>query len=312
MLDYLKVFILLVVVAAVSGVIVMKVAMYQTGEPIGAPDIRGKRIIPALEALDKSGLYLKVVRLDFSTTTPKDRIISQNPAPKEMIKKGRDVRVVISRGSRNVLAPKLTGSSILRAEKVLAKNGIKIRKRVRVYSDEPKNTVLAQKPEPQTSVIRGDAMTLLVSAGPYPVYLMTPDFIDEPVSAAMKTVKALDLKMSRVTYESSEKAERGVVISQSPPYGSRTLKNSFVALVVSEGAAEVSEEPATFSFLYYTVPDGPSAMSVLVTQENEDGEKEVYSRIHQPGASFSLLVQVKGATIVKIFVNNKLAEVRSY
>jgi serine/threonine-protein kinase len=312
MLDYLKIFILLIAVAVVSGVIVMKVAIFQAGEPISAPDVVGKEIIPALESLDKAGLYLKIVRLEFSPTAPKDRIISQNPPPGETIKKGRDVRVVISRGSKNVIIPSLVGSSLLRAESVMAKNGIKIRKRIKVYSEKSEGEILAQKPAPQTTLVRGDAMTLLVSAGAYPEYLMTPEFVDQPVASTMERIKELDLKMSRVTYETSDKIERGIVLSQSPPFGARTLKGSFVSMVVSKGAAETSEEPATFSFLYYTIPGGPSAVSVSITQENDDGEKEVYHRIHQPEDTISLLVQVKGETIVKIFMDDEFAEVRRY
>ena len=84
--EYLKAFALFIAVAVVSGVIVMKIAMITGGEAVKIPDIRGKEIIPALEALSVNGLHLKVTRLDFDSTIPKDRIISQKPQPGQTLK----------------------------------------------------------------------------------------------------------------------------------------------------------------------------------------------------------------------------------
>jgi len=312
MLDYLKTFILLTAVAVVSGVAVMKFAMYQGGEVTPAPNVTGQQIIPALERLDQSGLYLKVVRLDYSTTTPKDRIISQQPAAGDNIKKGRDVRVVISRGSKNVIAPDLIGSSLIRAESILSRNSVKVRKKALAYSTKPERTIIAQKPAPHSPMLRGDAITLLLSAGPAPRYIGAPDFVHEPVKVALSEVKKLDLRVSRVTYKPSEEIERGHVVSQDPPAGARMERNSFVALAVSEGSGEESDQPATFSFLYYTAPDGPASMKVALFLENADGEKEIYNRVHRPGETVSVLVAVKGKTAVKIFVDNELTEVRRF
>ncbi len=312
MLNIFRMFTLLCAVAVVSGVIVMKIAMYQGGESITTPDISGKRIIPALETLEKAGLYLKVVRLDFSPSITKDRIISQNPVRGEKTKKGRDVRVIVSRGSKETLAPTLTGASLNMAESILTRNGIKTRKKVYMHADTPANTILAQKPLAQTTMSRGDAMTLLVSLGKAPEYIMAPDFIDQPISYAMERLKSINLKISRVTYKPSPFKERGYVLSQDPPFGTKVKKGSFISLLVSEGVAEGADDPATFTFLYYTIPDMPSAVKVSIFQENLDGEDEVYNRVHRPGDTLSLLVRIKGHTTVKIFINNELAEARRY
>jgi serine/threonine-protein kinase len=312
MTDYLKMFALMVAVAVTAGVIVMKISIFQAGEPIAVPAVAGKEVIPALELLDRSGLYLKVVRLDYSSVVPKDRIISQDPLPGERVKKGRDVRVVISRGTKNVLAPELAGSSIRRAETILAKNGINIRKRMQVYSNEPEGTILAQKPAAQSILVRGDAVTLVISSGPYPEYVDAPDLIGAPVNDAMGQVKSLGVKISQVSYEPSPGASRGVVLTQSPIPGAKMRNSTFMSMVVSEGVASTQDHPATMAFLYFTVPDGPSSATVSVTQDNVEGEKEIYNRIHRPGDTFSILVTVKGATTAKIFLNGELAEARTY
>ncbi len=312
-IEYFKAFLLFLAVAVVSGVVVMKVAMYTGGESVETPDIRGKKIITALETLNQRGLYLKVTRLDDNSLVEKDRIISQVPEPKTLLKKGRGVKVVISRGSKEILTPNLKGVSLRKASLLLKQNDIKIRKKVFIHSKTPKDFVLDQKPAPGTKMFRGDSVVLLASSGLFPSYILMPDFVDKDISEVMDRLKDLDLLTGRVSYEPSAEKERGVVIRQDPPFSSRAERGSYITLTVSEGALlEGSYKTPTLSFLYYTTPEGPSAMKVMMTQENLDGEKEVYNRVHMPGDNISLLVRIKGQTTVKIFLDNELAEVRRY
>lgn len=312
-LDYLKNFTLLCAVTVVSAIIVMKAAMYMGGEKAATPDVRGKRVIPALEELDTRGLYLTVTRLEFDDATPKDRIISQDPEPGYFLKKGRSVKVIVSRGSKETLIPDLVGSTELKAEAVLKNDHLKVSRKILVHTeDTPAKVILAQKPEPGTPARLGDALTLLVSAGPFQGNLMAPDFLDMQLAEVMKNIKPMDLKIGRVTYKPHMEKERGVVTGQDPPFGRRVERGSYVTLTVSEGKVDLGETPATFTFFYFTVPDSPGAVKVSVIQDNLDGEKEVYNRVHRPGDTLSLLIEVKGRTAAKVFVNDELVEAKRF
>lgn len=311
-IEYIKAFLLLLAVTIVSGIVVMKVAMYTGGEAVNAPDVRGKEIIPALKELNAKGLNLKITRMENNPTVPKDRIISQDPVPGEPVKTGRSVRVVISRGSQETIMPDITGASLIRAETMLDGGDIRIGKKIYIHSNRLRDVILAQRPEPGSFVKRGETLSLLVSSGPPPERIMTPDFTGEPVSMAMERLKELGLRIRRVLYRPGEGKERGVVIEQDPPFGSRIDKGSYVTLTISEGEASKGEGPATYTILYYTVPDLPSAVKVTIMQENRDGEKEVYNRVHRPGDTLSLLVEIKGETAAKVFLDNELAEVRRF
>ncbi|VAX19568.1 hypothetical protein MNBD_NITROSPINAE01-187 [hydrothermal vent metagenome] len=310
--EYLKVFLLFVAVASVSGIIVLKVSMYTGGETVNTPDVRGRKIIPALEVLNRTGLNLKVTRLDYDSATPKDRIISQSPRPGEALKSGKDVKVVISRGAKEIIIPNLVGASLGRAESGLRKNEIIISKKIEIYSDSPQNSVLAQKPLAGSAIRRGDSVVLLISAGPPPEYTLMPKFTDDPIADVMDRLKGMDLKISHVSYEPDTLRERGVVIQQNPQAGARVKKGALISLSVSEGVRYGEEKPPTYTILYYTVPDGNSAVKVSIAQDNLDGEREVYNRVHSPGDTISLLVAIKGRTAVKIFLDNELAEVKRY
>jgi len=313
LVDYIKSFLLLSVVTIVSAVVVMKLSMYSAGELVIVPDIRGKHLVYALGSLDRRGLYLKVARLDYDNDIPKDRVISQEPKPGESLKSGRDVKVVVSRGARESLVPDLVGATRLRAEAILNRSGLKVQKVMTVHSDTAaKGAVMAQKPAARSILRKGAAMTLLVSAGRYPENLMAPDLVDTSVTDAMRQLKAVGLKIRRVLYKPSMEKERGMVISQEPVYGVRVARGSFVSLTVSEGSSDYEDAPATFTFFYYTVPEGPSAVKISIVQDNLDGEKEIYNRVHRPGDTVSLLLEVKGRTAAKIFLNDELVEVKRY
>ncbi len=312
MIDYIKAFVLFTAVAVVSGVVVMKVAMYQGGERVEVPDLRGKHVVQALEILDETGLYMKVLRLDYSTSVAKDRIIDQSPKPGEIARERNDINVTVSRGSQSIIMPQIVGTNMEMAKRTLHTSGIEINKVVKSYSAEPKGTIRAQDIPADTALDRGDALSILLSIGGYPDYLQTPEFVGKDIGLVMEEIKQIDLRISRVLYKTSEESPKGEVILQEPEAGGRLAKNSYVELTVSEGMAEDENESATYSFLYYTVPGRDSTGRVVIWQENVNGEKEIYNRIHRRGDTISLLIEKKGKTAIKIFVDDQLTEVKRF
>ena len=312
LVEYAKLFLLLVAVAVASGLVVMSVAMRTGGATVETPDLRGQRIIPAIEALDGRGLNLKVTRLAWDPAIPADSVISQSPGPGEPVKTGRDVNVVISRGPRETVVPDLTGSTELRGETILSRNGLAAGGRTRTpCAHGRQGVILAQRPAPGVRAGRGETVSLLVCDGPFPGYLAAPQFTGAPLAAVMEQTKKAGLKINRVTYR-PDAAPRETVIEQTPAPGARAAQGALVTLAVSEGPSAGGDASATYAFLYYTVPSLPGPVKVSVLLENTDGEKEIYNHIHRPGDMVSLLAPVKGRTAAKIFLDGELAEVKRY
>ncbi|MBI4829933.1 MAG: PASTA domain-containing protein [Nitrospinae bacterium] len=312
LVEYAKLFALLVAVAVASGLVVMSVAMRTGGATVETPDLRGKRIIAAIEILDGRGLNLKVTRLAWDPEIPADSVVSQAPGPGEPVKTGRDVDVVISRGPRETVVPDLTGSTELRAEAILSRNSLATGARARApCASGRQGVILAQRPGPHTRIGRGETVSLLVCDGPFPSYLAAPQFTGVSLAAAMERTKRAGLKINRVTYR-PDAAPRETVIEQTPAPGARAAQGALVTLAVSEGPSAGGDASATYAFLYYTVPSLPGPVKVSVLLENSDGEKEIYNRVHRPGDAVSLLAPVKGRTAAKIFLDGELAEVKRY
>ena len=69
------------------------------GQEVQVPDVRGEHWETAREILEEKGLKLKVVNRIYSEVE-KDHVISQRPEADDIVKKGREIEVVLSKDWR--------------------------------------------------------------------------------------------------------------------------------------------------------------------------------------------------------------------
>lgn len=134
--------------------------------------------------------------------------------------------------------PKVVGLQTPAALKALQKANLTGTTRG-VFSDRPKNEVVAQDPAPTTKVRKGSAVTLNVSKGKKSVPV--PDVVGQDSAAAIETVKAQGFAVKVVRVPSDQPA--GQVVAQAPPAGKQAPADSAVRLNVSDDSS--STPPAT-------------------------------------------------------------------
>ena len=311
--EFAKAVALFSAVAATSAALIMKVAMYTGGEEIQTPQVTGAALLNAMEIADRGGLNLKVARMEYHPSIGKDKVISQTPAAGEPVKRGRDVRVTLSKGAKTNSAPKLTGVTRRGLENLLVQHGLRVKNFIYVHmSGVEKGVILAQRPPAGAPIGKGEEVTVVESLGPPVQYVPVPDLTDKPVDVAMKTLAGMDLKAGEVSYRAQEGKAKGVAISQDPPPGRRVERGTAVALVASEGVAIGGGGAASYTLFFYTIPPGPEPVKVSIVQANSGGEKEVYNRVHSPGETVSMLLEVRGKTAAKVFLDGKLADVKRF
>jgi serine/threonine-protein kinase len=93
----LGIFIALVGVGIASAFAVVALLLRQ--EEVRVPDLTGQDIVSVIELVTEQGLQLKVDRREPHPAMPRDTVVSQIPASGSGIKKGRQVRVVVSQGT---------------------------------------------------------------------------------------------------------------------------------------------------------------------------------------------------------------------
>jgi eukaryotic-like serine/threonine-protein kinase len=136
-----------------------------------------------------------------------------------------------------VNVPDLRGKSVEQAQSTLEALGLVLGEQTPQPSDQPRNTVIAQNPPPETQVTAGDTVDITVSSGPEQVEV--PPVVGLTQSAAISTIQGADLKVKIKNKPSDQPA--GQVLGSQPPEGTLVDVGSTVTLVVSTGEVEVPD-----------------------------------------------------------------------
>ncbi|MDI6688722.1 MAG: PASTA domain-containing protein, partial [Desulfobacterales bacterium] len=138
-------------------------------DTVVVPDFVGKKVLYALEILTDLKLNAKIKGSEYSSDIPADHVIFQEPEPGSEIKIGRDVRIIISKGTKTILMPNLQGLSIQQARIILEENGLHSGELSTIYSKNiKKEGIIAQSVPRGSSIVRGSYVNLLVSRGMRP------------------------------------------------------------------------------------------------------------------------------------------------
>jgi serine/threonine-protein kinase len=183
---------------------------------VEVPDLYGKTLLESNKLLTDKGLYVKIEGEDFDSAIPSGNIIRQDVPAGKSVKERRGIKVVISKGPRVRSVPLLVNETLADAESLLIEKRLKLGKEIKVHSDTvEKDRILAQDPGADEQA--SDAITVVVSLGPYEKFYFCPDFRGMSFEQANDLIKKLDLNVSA---EGS-----GVTVETQRPEPGRQLKS---------------------------------------------------------------------------------------
>lgn len=215
--------------AILAGYVAMNLALEK--DKVQVPNAIGMDLKDAAALLREVGLQPRMVAEEYSRTIPRGAVVSQVPSGGTRVRKNKEVRLTVSRGTDEILAPSVTGGPLTRAQRILAEHGMTVGLVARVHSGSlPGGEVIAQDPLPGFPARRGSAMNLLVSLGREDPYYVMPSLVGSRASDALAFLKRLNLE-ARVSYEPHFGWE-GFVVTQDPPPGTRIQAKERVALTV--------------------------------------------------------------------------------
>ncbi len=97
------------------------------GKAVGVPDVTGKTVGDAEQALQKAGLKAQISDTPvFSDTAPKDSVAQQSPAAGQQAGEGDTITLSISKGQQLFKVPDVTGQDVDTATKTLQDAGFKV------------------------------------------------------------------------------------------------------------------------------------------------------------------------------------------
>jgi eukaryotic-like serine/threonine-protein kinase len=212
-------FTVLLAVALVSAITTIRLTIH--GRQESMPNLVGSSLEAAQRRVSSLGLELKVEDKLYSTEYAANAIARQMPPPGTRLKMGQHVHVLISLGPPRVTVPNLVGSSARAARITAVQRGLAVGDVSVVPWPSDPDQVVAQDPPPATAEIRTPTVNLLISGGELPPAFLCPRFIGQSLAEARRVLEKNGFKVGQITPVLTEGATKGIILTQSPPAGSK-------------------------------------------------------------------------------------------
>jgi eukaryotic-like serine/threonine-protein kinase len=293
-------------VALVCSLYLTSKWIVQSEEEILVPDLVGHDTVYALDLLTSLGLNIKVGGFMWSESVPKNFIASQKPDSGTWLKQDRDVKVIISRGSKRVRVPKLVGTKLREAKLVLAQNGLQLGGICRIPASQyPRGTIIAQKPEFLQETERGQSVDFLISNGSKSVAVAMPELQQRSVGQALKILDRLGLLPSEVKEVHQPEQPLNTVVGQRPLAGYRVDGDSSIVLTINRLPQPQGQE-AKLWWITYQLAAGYFKKEITLRQHQDGEDIDLYRRIHRPGDQLDWLIWVRSPDEVSVLVDGLL------
>jgi len=213
-------FLLLLLAIGISGILVAGSFMKQEG--VRVPNLVGRDAAAADEIMQRHELQVLVDHKEPHASIPRNAVIFQSPVAGSVVARGQQIRVTLSQGPSEMIAPDLVGKYFREAELKIQEAGFVPAEGARASSDTvERGYVIAQSPSAGSLISKGGAISLLVSSGKRNRMLIMPKLIGLRVDQAIQELDTLELAYQVQESASNDKAAgpAGTVLSQSPKPG---------------------------------------------------------------------------------------------
>jgi beta-lactam-binding protein with PASTA domain/predicted Ser/Thr protein kinase len=219
-------------------------------------DVSGLTEAKATARLRKVHFKTKT-KLEASKTVEAGRVIGTEPSAEAEVQEGSVITLLVSSGPAPVHVPDVVGETVEAAEATLTNAELVLGAVTKqVSSSQPAGTVLAQTPATGNSVRAGTKVNVTVAKAPREVAV--PTVVGAAEAVALAHLKHDGFVPNAEDRATSEQAQVGVVLEQSPEGGGRARKGTTVTIVVGKlGAPTTTTTTTTPPTTTTTTPPAP-------------------------------------------------------
>ncbi|MFQ3548908.1 MAG: protein kinase [Armatimonadota bacterium] len=223
-----------------------------------------------------------------------------------------------------ITVPDMLGMTWEEAYEEAQKNNIKLIDNGRMYSDRYDMDRICSVVPPAGTLIPKDKAEVRVKISLGPSRKPVPDLVGLPENTA--TIQAMDegFAIGKKTEQYSDTIPVNAVISQKPSAGDLRAPGTNIDIVLSLGpkpqgitetAPSDSEEtirPVEVPNRTFKVPvevpaDAEGKQDVRIDLFDDDGERTVYEKKHNPGEKFDVNINTKGSSVsIKLYIEERL------
>jgi serine/threonine-protein kinase len=305
-----------VLVAGISAYLTLTLII-KSEDTVIVPHIEGKDVVYALEILTELELNTKVKGSEYTGDIPKNHVVFQDPQPGSEIKKGRDVRIILSKGPKTFAMPHLLGLSIQQANIILDENDMCQGELSRTYYRHmEKDLILAQVPASGTVVSRGSCVDLLVSLGRRPTAFKMPDLAGLTLEDALQSIERHNLVIGELKSAYQRHKPRNTVVEQEPVSGQRVVTGSTVRLLINretqKESAGHSTGLATGNLFSYRLDSGFLNRHIRVSLNTAGFTNDLFDDFVKAGEEIWLLIPTDREATIFLYENDKLIKTQRY
>lgn len=315
----IKIFSIIALFTAIVGMSAyLTLTLIVKGEDsVEVPDLTGKDAVVALEILSDLGLNIRVDGSEYDNEIPKNHVLYQDKAAGAQIKRGRDIRIVLSKGPKSILMPNLKGLSVRQAQIILEENGLCLGKKSETYrKSDPIDVVISQRPGPNRLTEKGTCADLLVSLGRPPEWVKMPDLKGQRLEEALMLIESARLALGDIKYTLQNSMPPKTVITQSPLSGYRVGEGSRVYLVLNQGpdrqAAIETGAASGVQLFRYRIPYGFLKRRLRLRMNAYGISDDVVDDFFKPGSELWLLIPGNTGISLFLYEDGHLVESRIF
>ena len=303
---------LFIVIAGICAYFTLSLVI-KSEDTVVVPDFVAKDVVYVLEVLTELGLNTKVRGSEYSADIPKHHVIHQEPEPGTEIKKGRDVRIVISKGTETIPMPNLVGLSQRQAAIIFEENDL-CQGQIAGTPDArfEKELVIAQAPVPGSPVRRGRCVDLLVSTGQRSPAFKMPAVTGLRLEEALVKIEQHRLVRGAIRARQVAGEPLRVILDQDPPAGYRIAANHSVELVVNRRNGRAADTDALAGrsgpFFQYRTKDGYLRKHLRVQVKHPGFSVDLFDEFVRPGTDVWLILPTDEDATVLVYEDDTLTQ----
>jgi beta-lactam-binding protein with PASTA domain len=282
-------------------------------EEVLVPRVEQEELITALTELQEKELYPRL-QVRYSSDFAKGLVIEQKPAAGSIVKAGRRVTLVVSKGpiidkvadyvGQNLEDVRLNLKTLFASYRAL----LKIKEPVIYQFDPaPRGTILAQKPEAGTVIGNVTELELVVSRGPRGELIEVGDYVGLPFQDALAELAALNIPFVFSVRPAAGDEQSGVILSQTPEAGSEVPYGSVLQMSMSRPRRLPGGR--VFGVFEYVLPDYPIMVDISLDAITPADKTTLLSMKH-PGGPISIpyVVEENSELVLYIFDSEEIRQ----
>ncbi len=310
------------IITLIGGILLFKAIIYVP--EVSVPNLLGRNEEEAGKIIEDLGLLFEVTDREYSSEYDEGQVMEQSVEEGTKLKENYPVRVVVSKGMRNITVPNLIGKYAIEAGLILAEEGLSEGRITEQNSDTyAAGQIIEQYPSPNKPAQIEDKVDYVVSIGPKVTYVKMPNLAGLELETAKLLIIQNNLGVGEITQEPNEEVAAGLVLRQSVAAGQEVEQGASIWMTVSSGKSveeplNPEEEPETQTPideqnetgtypLTIKLPTNKDKVSVVVQKITDEGREIVYSK-EVSTSEQSIIVNIKGegTQVFEIYIDNNL------